>query len=322
MILSMSRHLLDRWLFATAVGFALLVQSAFGETLQVPATANPWLAGMMNGATARRGDSAPDQSPVLVTGIHIEGGATYEFSASGSANHGSTLPLFPPDGEDLISHYLGAENGIANITAPFVSVIGVFLGSNQPDEKSAPGALDFREPADRDYPILAPQLKQPFFIGDGLTSSGAVQQVIAPSGATRLFVGVMDEYRWADNEGAFTMQVTRADSSPPIYLALRPSLHPTDAEAVAVPARLSAAPAVTESGVATNVAFQIHAFTAIELVWPSEPSRVYQVQWTPSLKPPEWANLGPVISGSGSELSIFDSTRMHPQGFYRVQIVQ
>src|SRR4051812_33033456 len=111
MILSMSRHLLDR-LFAIAIGFALLVQSGLGETIQVPATANPWLAGMTNGAMVRRGDSAPDQSPVLVAGIHIEGGATYEFSASGSANHGSTLPSFPPDGEDLISHYLGAENGI------------------------------------------------------------------------------------------------------------------------------------------------------------------------------------------------------------------
>src|SRR6478672_11991585 len=101
MIRSMSRHLFDT--FAITIGFALLVQSAFGEEVQVPATANPWLAGMTNTATARRGDSAPEQSPVLVTGIKIEGGATYEFSASGSANHGSTLPLFPPDGEDLIS---------------------------------------------------------------------------------------------------------------------------------------------------------------------------------------------------------------------------
>jgi hypothetical protein len=67
---------------------------------------------------------------------------------------------------------------------------------------------------------------------------------------------------------------------------------------------------------------EIRAFTAIELVWPSEPNQVYQVEWTPSLNPPQWANLGSLVSGSGAELSMFDSTRMHPQGFYRVRIVQ
>jgi hypothetical protein len=188
---------------------------AYAETVQVPGSANIWLAGMTNGTTARRGDSAPEQSPVVVAGTVVEGGAIYEFSASGEANHGSTLPFSPPDGEDLISHYLGAENGIADITAPFASLIGVFLGSNQPDQNPAIRALDFREAADRDYVVLAPELKQPFFIGDGLTSSGAVQQVIAPAGATRLFLGVMDEYRWADNEGAFTVQVTRAAGGSP-----------------------------------------------------------------------------------------------------------
>src|ERR1051326_5899584 len=215
MIRSMTRRLFDPKRFAITIGFTFLFQSAFGETIQVPATANPWLAGMTNGAAARRGDGAPDQSPVLLTGIPIEGGATYGFSAAGSANHGSTLPLFPPDGEDLISHYLGVENGIADLTAPFASLVAVLMGPNRPDQSSPPRALDFRESADRDYLVIAPELKQPFFIGDGLTSSGAVQQVIAPAGATRLFLGVMDEYRWADNEGSFTVQVTRAASSPP-----------------------------------------------------------------------------------------------------------
>jgi hypothetical protein len=322
MIRAISRHLFNTARFVTTLGFALLLQSASGGMIQVPAIANPWLAGATNGTTARRGDIAPDQGPVLVTGVPIEGGAAYEFLVSGTANHGSTLPLFPPDGEDLISHYLGAENGIADVTAPFVSLIGVFLGPNQPDQGVTPRALDFRESVDRDYLAIAPELKQPFFIGDGMTSTGAVQQVIAPMGATRLFLGVMDEYRWADNKGSFTVQVTRAASSAPIHLTLRPSVQPTDAEAVGVPGQLSGAAMVNESGSATNVVFQVRAFTAIELVWPSEANRVYQVQWTPSLNPPQWANLGPLVSGSGSELSMFDSTRMHPQGFYRVQIVQ
>jgi hypothetical protein len=303
--------------FAVLLGFTFLANAAFAETVQVPGKANPWLAGMTNGSTARRGDSAPDESPVPVTATAIEGHATYTFSASGAVNHGFPLPFSAPDGEDLASHYLGAENGIADLAAPFASLIGVFLGPNQPDQNPAPAPLDFSIPASRDYLELAPALNQPFFIGDGLTSSGAVQQVIAPIWATRLFLGVMDGYHWSDNEGTFIVEVTKADSAPAVQLPLHPSLSPTDADAVANPAQTTAPP--TPSPATTGP--ELHAFTAIELVWPSETNRLYQVQWTPALDPPQWVNFGPVVSGSGGNVSVFESTRTHPQGFYRVQIV-
>jgi|ERR1051325_6633257 hypothetical protein len=307
--------------FAVLLGFTLLVHAAFAETVYVPGRANPWLAGMTNGSAARRGDSAPEESPVPTTATAIEGGTTYAFSASGSVNHGSSLPLFSPDGEDLISHYLGAENGIADITAPFVSLIGVFLGPNQPDQSLAPRPLDFRIPEDQDYLVLAPALKQPFFIGDGLTSSGAVQQVIAPIGATRLFLGVMDQYQWSDNEGTFTVQITKTASAPAVRLSLHPSSKPTDADTVANPARPATTAIVPPATSPAATGPELQAFTAIELVWPSEAGRLYQIQWTLSLDPAHWSNLGPVVSGSGSNLSRFDSTRLHSQGFYRVQIV-
>jgi hypothetical protein len=295
------------------LGFTFLASSALAETISVPARANPWLAGMTNSATARRGDIAPDESPVPITEAAIEGGATYVFSATGLANHGATLPVFPPDGEDLTSHYLGAENGIADIAAPFVSLIGVFLGPDQPDQKPAPSPLDFTTAEARDYLELAPALKQPFFIGDGLTSSGAVQQVIAPIGATRLFLGVMDQYQWSDNEGAFSVQITKAASAPTVQLSLHPAPNPAGADAVANPAKAAAAPTATGP--------ELHAFTAIELSWPSEGNRLYQVQWTPSLDAPLWTNFGPAVPGSGANLSVFDSTRTHAQGFYRVQMI-
>ncbi len=66
---------------------------------------------------------------------------------------------------------------------------------------------------------------------------------------------------------------------------------------------------------------ELHAFTAIELVWPSEAGTRYRVQWTPSIGTPQWVNLDPVVSGTGGEVSLFDSTREHPRGFYRVEIV-
>jgi hypothetical protein len=307
--------------FALTLGFAFLANATFAEIIHVPATANPWLAGMTNGSIARRGDSAPEESPVAIANIAIEGGTIYVFSASGSVNHGAPLPFFPPDGEDLISHYLGAENGIADITAPFTSLIGVFLGPNQPDKNAAPPPLDFRTAAGRDNLVLTPVLKQPFFIGNGFASSGAAKQVIAPAGATRLLLGVMDEYHWADNEGAFTVEVTKAGSAASVRLLLHPSSSPTDADAVANPANVtpSAIPASIKAPAIISPALEI--FTAIELVAPSEADRLYQVQWTPSLEQPQWANLGPAVSGTGTDLSAFDSTRTHPQGFYRVQIL-
>jgi hypothetical protein len=60
-------------------------------------------------------------------------------------------------------------------------------------------------------------LKQPFFIGDGLTGTGtgAVQDFIVPSGATRLFLGTMDAFGWFDNSGQFTVTVNGATQPPP-----------------------------------------------------------------------------------------------------------
>jgi hypothetical protein len=59
------------------------------------------------------------------------------------------------------------------------------------------------------FSSLAPQVKQVFFIGDGLTGtgSGAVQNFIVPTGATRLFLGPMDGFEWKGNTGSFTVTV-------------------------------------------------------------------------------------------------------------------
>ncbi|HEY3242752.1 MAG TPA: hypothetical protein VGM03_05305 [Phycisphaerae bacterium] len=49
--------------------------------------------------------------------------------------------------------------------------------------------------------MVMPGLRQPFFIGDGLTGtgSGAVQQFLVPDGATRLFLGTIDGCEWSNN---------------------------------------------------------------------------------------------------------------------------
>lgn len=62
---------------------------AQGATVSVfvPGSANPYLAGMPNGTTAPGGDSAPGQSPLLVTGLNISQTNYLSFSATGSASY-------------------------------------------------------------------------------------------------------------------------------------------------------------------------------------------------------------------------------------------
>ena len=98
-----------------------------------------------------------------------------------------------------------SQNGIGNVNAPINSLIGVFLTSSQPDPSAVPSEFNFAS-SGLNFLSLAPGLQQPFFIGDGLTGpGGVVQSFIVPDGATRLFLGTMDEFEWRNNSGSFTV---------------------------------------------------------------------------------------------------------------------
>jgi hypothetical protein len=178
------------------------------ETVNVPGTSNPWLAGMPDGSVAGNGaDTAPAESPVQVTDIPVTSGAVFTFSATGGESQGPGYSLSGPDGDSDVESRnpqpFAGENGIGDITSPMDALLGVFLDDNVPSQfsNSVPAALDFSTASSRDFPTLQPALRQPFFIGDGLTSGGAVQQFIAPPGATRPFLGPMDSGGWYNNQG-------------------------------------------------------------------------------------------------------------------------
>jgi len=186
-----------------------------GLKVKVPATANPYLAGMPAGTDTSDGDKAPQESPVLVE-ISLADAVAVSFSASGGVeNHPYDPPVYdPPDGSLGISHR--AEHGISAIAAPIDSLVGVFLDDGRPDGSPAPPPLDFRA-IGWDFASLSPQLKQIFFIGAGTTKvrvagSGKKARVarryLVPKGATRLFLGTLDEYEWNNNKGAFDVIVT------------------------------------------------------------------------------------------------------------------
>ncbi|NTW78289.1 MAG: PEP-CTERM sorting domain-containing protein, partial [Syntrophaceae bacterium] len=111
-----------------------------------------------------------------------------------------------------------ANNGISDILAPIDSLLGVFLGPGQPNFISAPGQLDFSSAASLDYLTLNPQLQQVFFMGDGITSGLLAQTIIAPTGATRLYLGTMDGYGWANNIGAFEITMTAVPEPTTMFL--------------------------------------------------------------------------------------------------------
>lgn len=171
----------------------------------VPGSANVWLAGVAPGTTARQTDdtttAAPVEAPVTLTA-----GQDVTFDVIGGVIHNSsTWPGSPgPDGDTAITHL--TENSIAELKAPIDSLVGVFLDANAPS--GTPSAyLDFTVAANRDLALLEPGLNQPFFIGDGLTSTGGQQRVRIPTGATRLFLGGLDEYDNAGNGGSFGVAV-------------------------------------------------------------------------------------------------------------------
>jgi hypothetical protein len=188
------------------------------STANAPAQGNPWLAGMPNGTTANSFDSAPANSPKLVTGVPITPGGTLTFDFSGSASYLPGKGAFGPDGNLSRMIYngyytgliTGREHGMSNLTAPITSVVGVFLDGQRPDQAgSLPDDLDFSSDASRDFSTLTPQLRQPFFIGDGLRADGVTQQrFVVPAGATRLFIGVMDGQQWSDNAGSFSTAIS------------------------------------------------------------------------------------------------------------------
>jgi hypothetical protein len=188
----------------------------------VPATANPFLAGMPAGSKASLNnphnspDTAgtardPKQSPLAVNMPITEGAKLTFDSISGDARHDPNLAYFKPDGElsDIGHNTNASENGIGDMTGPINALVGVFLSDEAPNRTAPPKALDFSSDAKRDFSTLQPELKQIFFIGDGLNSKGAKQEFIVPKGATRLYLATWDFYEWNNNAGSRNILVQR-----------------------------------------------------------------------------------------------------------------
>lgn len=192
--------------------------SPTSTVVTVPATANPWLAGMPAGTTASMEDGAPRQSPVLVN-LSLADAVAVSFVASGHTSHVPSCPpqCYPPNGSSILAGH-GSEHGISDATFPYDSLLGVFLDNDPPNRPRAPAGLAFGSTA-TDSLTLAPKLKQVFFIGAGVTRKGLARRYLIPKDATRIFLGIMDGFEWNNNSGSLQVMavVERSEVSSGIF---------------------------------------------------------------------------------------------------------
>lgn len=232
-------------LFTTAIGgrpltiraTAIAMAENNSTTITIPSSGNLWLAGMPNNSTTTNLQSNTSKndsngSPgnvkqrpleVSLSSLGLQAGDMLSFEGlTGTAsNDGGNSGFTGPDGQTWYNVAVGAApsnskpnnsvNGIANTRAPLSAVMAVFMNNNAPNSTSAPATLDFGTADAQSYRTLSPLNKQPFFIGDGKAqTTGEVQMVTVPAGATRVFFGMMDAWQWNDNVGDFTMNVYRS----------------------------------------------------------------------------------------------------------------
>jgi hypothetical protein len=215
-------------MFASVFGFAGkdIARSAIASigtesASTVPGLASPWLAGMPTGSTipATNGNPipavAPTNSPSLFS---TKGGNTIRFtSTNGSTSWddaGDGVTTASADGDSSFIAAQASVNGINTTSAPLNALMGIFLDDNAPNLTAPAASLDFSTAASRNFSTLSPKLKQVFFIGDGLDSNGKLQSFVAPTGATRLYIGTMDMYGWWwDNTGSINFIAVQGNKS-------------------------------------------------------------------------------------------------------------
>lgn len=197
-----------------------VVSRGRSSVVTLDADSCPWLAGMPNGTHVVMYDEntqdsiAPAQSPKLVTTVNVSAGTKLSFrQVTGTTSWADGSDgAFGPDGDTSWIVRQQPANGINATSAPIQCMVGIFLDNRAPNTYAQAAELDFTTASSRDQTSYSPALKQVFFIGDGLTSNNTLQTFVVPTGATRLYLGMMDEKGWWwDNYGTVSTMVVDDD---------------------------------------------------------------------------------------------------------------
>jgi hypothetical protein len=207
-LLNRIERLVNRQFLITAAAFCLAAgaASANSVTITVQGTDNPFYAGQTN---------LDGTGPATYPGLPLTAGDVLTFSVTGSVSYGGT-PTDPPDGACSVCGFYQLSSGsvgtgISNVIGPVDGLYAVFLSNTDPTTVSAPSDLNFTGAGGigLDFTDLSPLLQQVFFIGDGLdgNGSGNVQNFHVPTGATRLYFGMLDGSGWYNNSGSFSVTI-------------------------------------------------------------------------------------------------------------------
>lgn len=184
----------------------------------VPPASDPWPGGLL-----RHGLPTPEEiqetappvfsvtaGDVIRVADPVDGVISF-FNGFGGIVYG-------PEGNGIPgSSQLTSFGGISSYTGTEGALVGLFLNDDIPNGV-APAGLNFSnvgvDPLGIEFLTLSPGLGQVFFIGNGVTSGGDFQEFIAPTGATRFFLGVPDGFgfngapgAYDDNDGSYRVRV-------------------------------------------------------------------------------------------------------------------
>jgi hypothetical protein len=171
--------------------------------LTIPPANEGWPGGLLRHTNPTPEEILETLPPI----ISISGGDVIRVAdpAVGGVSffNGFGAPFFGPDGNGSSGSNLTSFGGISGYLGPQGPLVGVFLDDDVPDT-GAPATLDFTGTGlGTDFTSLTPALGQVFYIGDGVTSTNVFQEFTAPSGATRLALGIPDGFAFGGAPGAY-----------------------------------------------------------------------------------------------------------------------
>lgn len=185
--------------------------------LTIPDASQPWTGP--GDYLVRHGGSTPEEiKETLPPEIAVTAGdiiRALDPAVGGiSFFNGVGDPFYGPSGNGLTGSSLTALGGISGYLGPQGALAGVFLSDAIPIS-GAPGTLDFSPGGlGLDFLSLTPELGQIFYIGDGKTAADFFQTFIAPTGATRLVLGIPDGFgfngppgAYDDNDGSYRIRL-------------------------------------------------------------------------------------------------------------------
>lgn len=160
--------------------------------------------------------SSPLSSSGTLVNIPLRAGIALQITATGQVNYDvkqatQNFVVGPQGGAEIWQPRVGSTICSGNactgaIWGPRGALAGIFVA----DKNVGANTLANFSSATQNLSLQLPLTGQPFYIGDGKTPNGEYRRFVIPDGATRLYLGIIDD-PVTDNSGAFSVNITAVD---------------------------------------------------------------------------------------------------------------